>query len=97
MVVTNAPLLLGDKDSGGRQYALMGRGKWKLSLLSTLFCWGFPCGSAGKELACHVGGLGSIPGLYIGHGVAKSQTQLSNFHFQFCCEPKTALKTKSIF
>ena len=24
---------------------------------------GFPCGSAGKESACHVGGLGSIPGL----------------------------------
>ena len=24
---------------------------------------GFPCGSAGKESACNVGGLGSIPGL----------------------------------
>ena len=24
---------------------------------------GFPCGSAGKELACNVGDLGSIPGL----------------------------------
>ena len=24
---------------------------------------GFPCGSAGKESACHVGDLGSIPGL----------------------------------
>ena len=23
---------------------------------------GFPCGSAGKESACHVGDLGSIPG-----------------------------------
>ena len=23
----------------------------------------FPCGSAGKESACNVGGLGSIPGL----------------------------------
>ena len=61
----------------------------------------FPCGSAGKESACNVGELGSIPGLgrssgegkgyplqyyglenfmdYIGHRVAKSQTQLSNF------------------
>ena len=57
LVVTNAPLLLGDKDSGGRQYVLMGRDKWKLFLLSTQFCWGFPCGSAGKEPACNVGGL----------------------------------------
>ena len=24
---------------------------------------GFPCGSAGKESACNVGNLGSIPGL----------------------------------
>ena len=24
---------------------------------------GFPCGSAGKKSACHVGDLGSIPGL----------------------------------
>ena len=64
---------------------------------------GFPCGSAGKESACNVGDLGSIPGLgrspgegkgcpfqYSGlenamdslvHGVAKGQTQLSDFHF----------------
>ena len=63
----------------------------------------FPCGSAGKESACNVGDLGSIPGLgrspgegkgyqlqYSGlensmdcivHGVAKSQGQLSDFHF----------------
>ena len=71
----------------------------------------FPCGSAGKESACNVGDLGSIPGLgrsrgegkgyplqysgvfsiqysglensmdCIAHGVAKSQTQLSDFHF----------------
>jgi len=64
--------------------------------------WGFPGGSAGKESACNVGDLGSIPGLgrspgegkgyllqYSGqeisvdsvvHGVANSQTRLSNFH-----------------
>ena len=30
LVVTNAPLLLGDKDSGGGQYVLMSRDKWKL-------------------------------------------------------------------
>ena len=62
-------------------------------------------GSAGKESACNVGDLGSIPGLgrspgegngypvqYSGledsidcivHGVAKSWTQLSDFHFQW--------------
>ena len=66
---------------------------------------GFPCGSAGKESACNVGDLGSIPGLgrspgegkgyplqnsglensmdCIVHGVAKRQTQLSHFHFDF--------------
>ena len=65
--------------------------------------WGFPCGSAGKESACNVGDLGSIPRLgrssregnsyplqysglensmdYIVHGVARSRTRLSNFHF----------------
>ena len=64
---------------------------------------GFPCGSAGKESACNVGDMGSIPGLgrspgegkgyplqYSGlensmdcivHGVAKSWTRLSDFHF----------------
>ena len=66
---------------------------------------GFPCGSAGKESACNVGDLGSIPALgrspgegkgyplqYSGlensmdcivHGVTKSQTRLSDFHFHF--------------
>ena len=66
---------------------------------------GFPCGSAGKESACHVEDLGLIPGLgrspgeengyalqYSGleksmdcivHGVTKSRTLLSDFHFHF--------------
>ena len=57
---------------------------------------GFPCGSAGKESTCSAGDLGLIPGLgrspgegkgyplqYSGHGVAKNQTRLSNFHFNF--------------
>ena len=69
-----------------------------------LLSLGFPCGSAGKESACSVGGLGLIPELgkspgegkgypfqYSGlensmdsvvHGAAKSQTGLSDFHFQ---------------
>ena len=66
---------------------------------------GFPYGSAGKESACNVRDLGSIPGLgrspgegksyplqYFGlensmdctvHGVAKSPTRLSGFHFTY--------------
>ena len=64
---------------------------------------GFPDSSVGKESACNVGNLGSIPGLgrssgegkgyplqysgledsvnCIDHGVAKSRTRLSDFHF----------------
>ena len=67
----------------------------------------FPHRSVGKESACNVGDLGSIPGLArspgeekgyplqysslensmdcIVHGVAKSQTQLSNFHLPVLC------------
>ena len=65
---------------------------------------GFSCSSAGKESACNVGDLGSIPGLGRSpgerkdyplqlsglenshglsvHGIAKSQTQLSDFHLR---------------
>ena len=71
----------------------------------TLSYLGFPGGSAGKESACNVEDLGSIPGLgrssgegngyplqysslenSMGcrvYGVAKSQTQMSEFHFTF--------------
>ena len=67
---------------------------------SSILSLGFPCGSAGKESACNVGDLGSIPGLgrspgegkgcplqcsglesSIIHGVTKSRTRLSNFHY----------------
>ena len=82
---------------------------WRRDRLPTPVFLGFPCGSAGKESACNLGDLGSIPGLgrssgegkgyslqYSGlensmdcivHGVAKSWTQLSDFHFHldwFC-------------
>ena len=69
---------------------------WRRDRLPTpaLFL-GFPCGSAEKEPARSAGDLGLIPGLgrcpgegkgyslqYSGlDGVAKSWTQLSNFHF----------------
>ena len=77
----------------------------QLSSPSVYGIWGFPCGSAGKESACNVGDLDSVPGLgrspgegkgyplqcsglenymdCIVHGVAKSQTQLRDFHFHF--------------
>ena len=32
---------------------------------------GFPCGSAGKESACNVGDLGSVPGLGRSRGEGK--------------------------
>ena len=35
---------------------------------------GFPCGSAGKESACHVGDLGSIPGLGRSPGEGKGSS-----------------------
>ena len=76
---------------------------WKMCNFILTSLLGFPCGSAGKESACNVGDLGSIPGLgrspgegkgypfqYSGlenskdcivQGVAKGQTQLSDFHF----------------
>ena len=78
---------------------------WRRGRLPTPVFLSFPGGSAGKESAYNVGGLGSVPGLgrYPGegngyplhssglensmgcvvHGVAKSQTRLSEFHFHF--------------
>ena len=76
---------------------------WRRDRLPTPVFLGCPCGSAGKESTCNVGGLGSVPALgrspgegkgyplqYSGlensmdsivHGVTKSRTQLSDFHF----------------
>ena len=72
---------------------------WKRDRLPTPVFLGFPCGSGGKESTCNAADLGLIPGLgrspgegkgyplqYFGlenHGVTKSWTQLSNFHFTF--------------
>ena len=36
---------------------------WRRDRLPITVFLGFPCGSAGKESACNVGDLGSIPGL----------------------------------
>ena len=78
---------------------------WRRDRLPAPVFLGFPCGSAGRESACNVGDLGSIPGLRrspgegkgypaqcsglensmdrIVHGVTKSRTRLSDFHFHF--------------
>ena len=77
--------------------------KLSLSLCPPFLQGGFPGGSAGKESACNVGDLSSVPGLgrspaegkgnplqfsglensmdYVVHGIAKSWTRLSDFHF----------------
>ena len=36
--------------------------------------WGFPCGSAGKEIICNARDLGSIPGLGRSPGEGKGST-----------------------
>ena len=41
----------------------VGKIHWRRDRLHTAVFLGFPCGSAGKESACNVGGLGLIPGL----------------------------------
>ena len=48
----------------------VGKIHWRRDRLPTPVFLGFPCGSAGKESACNVGDLGSIPGLgrYPGEG-----------------------------
>ena len=87
---------------------MMAQGSLRLSYFVSFFIFflGFPGGSYGKESACSVGDLDSIPGLgrhpgewkpyplqycglknstdWIGHGVPKSRTQLSDKHFPFC-------------
>ena len=41
----------------------VGKIHWRRDMLPTLAFLGFPVGSAGKESACNVGDVGSIPGL----------------------------------
>ena len=78
----------------------VGKIHWRRDRLPTPIFLDFPCGSNGKESTCNVENLGSIPGerkgyplRYSGlenfmdcivHGVAKSQTWLSNFHSLTC-------------
>ena len=46
--------------------------------ISIMFKMGFPCGSAGKESACNVGDLGSIPGL------GRSPGEGKGYPLQYC-------------
>ena len=45
------------------QPAVPGKTRWRRDRLPSLAFLGFPGGSAGKESACNVGDLGSVPGL----------------------------------
>ena len=47
---------------------------WRRDRLPTPVFLSFPCGSAGKESACNVGDLGSIPGLGTSPGEGKGYT-----------------------
>ena len=51
------PILPGARHSPGVRGGNFKNSSWYLN------SWGFPGGSAGKESACNVGDLGSIPGL----------------------------------
>ena len=51
--------------------------RWRRDRLPTPVCLGFPCGSAGRESACKVGGLGSIPGL------GRSPGERKGYPFQY--------------
>ena len=50
---------------------------WKRDSLPIPVCLGFPCGSAGKESACDIGNMGSIPGLGRSPGEGKYPLQYS--------------------
>ena len=56
---------------------------WRRDRLLTPVFLGFPCGSAGKESACNVGDLSSIPGLGRSPGEGKGNplqySALENF------------------
>ena len=61
---------------------------WRRDRLPTPVFLGFPCGSAGKESACNVGNLGSIPGLGRSHGEGKGYPlQYSGLENSMDCSP----------
>ena len=59
---------------------------WRRNRLPTPVFLGFPCDSAGKESACNVGDLGSIPGLGRSPGEGKGYSlQYSNLENSMDC------------
>ena len=95
----------------------VGKILWRRDRLHKPVFLGFPGGLAGKESACNVGDLGSIPGLGrfpwrrerlptplfwpgefhgLFHGITKSWTWLSDFHFTIKGHPGNPVKGKRI-
>ena len=93
-------IIVSDKCRKTNEYLMAVKSCVPLIWTELFLCLYFPCGSAGKESACNVRDLDSIPGLgrSLGYGkgyplqypglenspvyaVAKSWTQLNNFHF----------------
>ena len=64
----------------------VGKIPWRRDRIPTLVFLGFPGGSDGKECACNMGDLGSIPGLGRssggGHGNPLQYSCLENLHEQ---------------
>ena len=76
----------------------VGKIHWRRNRLPTPVFLGFPCGLAGKESACNVWDLGSIPGLgkspgegkvyplqYSSHLKGSHKTEWLHFHFSLSC------------
>ena len=57
----------------------VGRIPWGRDRLPTPGVLGFPCGSAGKESACNVGDLGSVP------EVGRSPRERKGYPLQYSC------------
>ena len=54
-----------------QETSCIGKFPWRRDRIPTPVFMGFPYGSAGKESACNVGDLGSIPGLRRSPGEGK--------------------------
>ena len=84
---------------------------WRKDTLPTAICFGFLCGLAGKESACSVGDLDSIPGLgrYPGEGNAYPSQQPKeaprggkpapsrqvHLFFPYCCHATLSVKPQA--
>ena len=70
---------------------------WRRDRLPTPVFLGFPHGSGGKESACNVGGLGSIPGLGRFPGEGKGDPlQYSGLENSMDCVVHGVTKTRTL-